>query len=250
MDYAENEDLGGLAYPYPDPAIIRKNYGPAGFDRTNNFEFTGVIALPFGKDEPFLKSGFGGKVLGGWLVNPVVSVMSGFPFTVSAGGSLNANGSGQTADLIAPFKKLGGKAPRTGVSCSVGNPACSYFDPSSFAAPEIDPKNPTTAHYGNTNRNEFRGPGFFNANLSIVREFKMREFASLQVRGDAFGVTNTPHFNNPSASCPASANPGQPHSCNTGSNNFGVITGVVQPGGFFGPDPGSRILWLGATVTF
>ncbi|MGA8090640.1 MAG: hypothetical protein WCA10_25420 [Terracidiphilus sp.] len=86
LDYAENEDLGGLAYPYPDPAIIRKNYGAAGFDRTNNFEFSGVIALPFGKDEPWLKSGFGGEILGGWLVNPVVSAMSGFPLTVSAGG--------------------------------------------------------------------------------------------------------------------------------------------------------------------
>lgn len=250
LDYAENEDLGGLAYPYPDPAIIRKNYGPAGFDRTNNFEFNGVMALPFGKDEPWLKSGIGSQILGGWLISPTVSAMSGFPFTVSAGGSLNANGSGQTADLIKPFRKLGGKPPRTGVSCAVGTDSCSYFDPSSFAAPEIDPKNPATAHYGNTNRNEFRGPGFFNMNLSVVRDFKIREFASMQVRGDAFGLTNTPHFNNPGASCPASANPGQPHSCNTGNNNFGVISGPIQPGGFFGPDPGNRVLWLGASVRF
>ena len=250
LDYAENEDLGGLAYPYPDPAIIRKNYGPAGFDRTNNFEFTGVLALPFGKDEPWLRSGVGGEILGGWLINPIVSAMSGFPFTVSAGGNLNANGSGQTADLIKPFRKLGGKPPRTGVSCTVGTPSCSYFDPSSFAAPEIDPKNPATAHYGNTNRDEFRGPGFFNMNLSIVRDFKIREFATLQIRGDAFGFTNTPHFGNPGASCPASANPGQPHSCDTGNNNFGVISGIVQPGGFFGPDPGNRVVWLGATVKF
>jgi outer membrane receptor protein involved in Fe transport len=251
MDYADNEDLGGLAYPYPSPAIIQMNYAPSNFDRTNNLEISGVIAMPFGKGEPWLKSGPGSWILGGWLVNPVISAMSGFPFTVGAGGSLNANGSGQTADLIKPFKKLGGKPPRTGVTCS--DPSCEFFDPSSFAAPLIpivggQPVNP---HYGNTKRNEFRGPNFFNMNLSIVRDFKIWEYATLQIRGDAFGFTNTPHFNNPSASCNANANPasGVEQVCTTGGN-FGIVTSVVQPGGFFGPDAGNRVVWLGANVKF
>ena len=114
---------------------------------------------------------------------------------------------------------------------------------------------PATAHYGNTKRNEFRGPGFFNMNLSIVRDFNIREKATLQLRGDAFGFTNTPHFNNPGTSCPAQPDPnktgGVELGCNTGSNNgFGIVTSVVQPGGFFGPDAGNRIIWLGATVKF
>ena len=247
MDYADNEDLGGLAYPYPSPAIIQMNYAPSNFDRTHNLEITGVMALPFGKGEPWLQSGPGNWVLGGWLINPVISGMSGFPFTVSAGGSLNANGSGQTADLIKPFKKLGGKPPRTGVTCT--DPSCEFFDPSSFAAPVIS--SAATAHYGNTKRNEFRGPNFFNMNLSIVRDFKIKEYATLQIRGDAMGFTNTPHFNTPGASCNANANPtsGVEQVC-TISGNFGIVTSVVQPGGFFGPDAGSRIVWLGANVKF
>jgi len=251
MDYADNEDLGGLAYPYPSAAIIQKNYAPSNFDRTHNLEIAGVMAMPFGPGEPWLKSGPGSWILGGWLVNPVISGMSGFPFTVSASSNLNANGSGETADLIAPFKKLGGKPPRTGVTCALGDPKCSYFDPSSFGAPVIS--SAATAHYGNTKRNEFRGPGFFNMNLSIVRDFRIRELATLQVRGDAFGFTNTPHFNNPGSSCPANGNPasGVEQACNTGSNNgIGIVTSVVQPGGFFGPDAGNRVVWLGATVTF
>jgi hypothetical protein len=250
MNYAENEDLGGLTYPYPSDAIIRKNYAPSTFDRTHNFEAAGVIAMPFGKGEPWLQQGPGAWILGGWLVNPIFSIMSGFPFTVSANGNLNANGSGQTADLIAPFKKLGGKPPRNGVTCNVGDPRCAYFDAASFGAPVIS--SPATAHYGNTNRNSFRGPNFFNMNLSIVRDFKIREVATLQVRGDAFGLTNTPHFNNPGTTCGANPNPasGVEQACNTANNNFGVITGVVSPGGFFGPDAGNRIIWLGASVTF
>ncbi|HEV2273408.1 MAG TPA: hypothetical protein VGR96_04540, partial [Acidobacteriaceae bacterium] len=252
MSYADDEDLGGLSFPYP--AFWSKNYAPAGFDRTNNVEVSGVMALPFGKDEPWLHNGIGGKILGGWLVNPVMSAMSGVPFTVGAGGNLNANGSGQTADLVAPFHVTHGRPPRTGVTCALGDASCEYFAPNSFAAPLIT--SAANARYGNTNRDEFRGPGYFSMNLSVVRDFKMREWATLQVRADAFSLTNTPHFGNPNTTCPASATTQGPiggtgQLCNTGTNNnFGVITGVAQPGGFFGPDPGNRVLWFGATVNF
>ena len=252
LNYAENEDLGSLAFPYP--AFWQKNYAPASFDRTNNVEIFGVMALPFGKGQPWLQNGFGSKILGGWLVNPLISAMSGVPFTVGASGNLNANGSGQTADLVGKFHKANGKPPRTGVTCAQGDLTCHFFDPSVFAAPLIT--SAATAHYGNTNRNAFRGPDFFAANLSIVREFKIREWATLQVRGDAFGLTNTPHFANPNLSCPGSATTpgpvgGSGQLCNTGSNNnFGVITGTASPGGFFGPDPGNRSIWLGAAVNF
>ena len=252
MSYSENEDLGALAFPYPD--FWFKNYAPASFDRTNNFEVFGVLALPFGKGERWLQSGVGNMILGGWLVNPLVSVMSGVPFTVSSGGNLNANGSGQTADLVAPFQRTHGKPPRTGVTCALGDPTCEYFAPSSFAAPLIT--SAADAHYGNTNRNEFRGPGYFSMNLSVVRDFKVKEWMTLEVRGDAFGLTNTPHFANPNASCPGSATTpgpvgGSGQLCDTGSNNnFGVITGTASPGGFFGPDPGNRTMWLGASVKF
>ena len=256
LNYADNEDLGSLAFPYP--TYWYKNYGFASFDRTNNVEIAGVVALPFGKGQPWLQSGVGGAILGGWLLNPIVSMMSGVPFTVSAGGVLNAFGSGQTADLVAPFRITKGRPKRTGVTCQLGDPSCSYFTASSFAAPYIPIVNGVAVnpHYGNTNRNEFRGPGYFNANLSIVRDFKIKEYATIRVRGDAFGVTNTPHFANPGTTCPADATTAGPTGsgqlCNTGSasSTFGIITSTSSPGGFFGPDSGARQLWLGFAVLF
>jgi len=175
--------------------------------------------------------------------------MSGSPFTVSSGGNLAANGSGQTADLVGKFRILNGKPPRTGQTCAQTDLSCHYFDPSIFAAPLIT--SPANAHYGNTYRNEFRGPGYFNMNLSILRNFQLTERFNLQVRADIFGLTNTPHFANPNLTCPGSATTPGPVAgsgalCNTGSNNnFGVITGTASPGGFFGPDPGNRTTWLG-----
>jgi Carboxypeptidase regulatory-like domain/TonB dependent receptor len=252
MSYADNEDLGGLSFPYP--AYWYKNYAPATFDRTNNVQIYSVMALPFGKGERWIQNGPGSWILGGWLVAPFISALSGEPFTVSAGGNLNANGSSQTADLVAPFHKVHGRPPRTGVTCAQGDFTCSYFDPAAFAAPLIT--SAATAHYGNTNRDQFRGPAYFSADLSLVRDFKIREWATLQVRAIAAGLTNTPHFGLPGTSCPASATTpgpigGSGQLCSTGSNNsFGVVTSVLEPGGFFGQDPGNRVIWLGATVTF
>lgn len=232
IDYAENEDLGGVAFPYP--TYWYKNRGPAGFDRTHNFEIYGVMQLPFGKNEPLMKRGVGSWILGGWLVDPVISYMTGLPFTVGASTSaLNANGSSQTADKVGTFRRLHGTPASR---CSQAS--CQYFDPAAFAAP-------AAATYGNTNRNSFRGPGFFSMNLSVLRDFKLTERFTLQMRGDAFGLTNTPHFNNPNTTCPS----GNGQTC-TGANNFGAITSTLQPGGFFGPDPGNRSVWVGANVKF
>src|SRR6266702_1987118 len=259
INYEDNEDLSSLAFPYP--TFFSKDRALASFDRTVNNEIWGVFALPFGEGQRWLPHGVGGQIFGGWLINPIVSYMSGSPFTVTAGGSLSANGSGQTADLVGKFKLLHGKPLRSGQTCAHDNLSCHYFDPSIFAAPLIT--SAANAHYGNTNRNEFRGPGYFNMNLSVLRDFRIMEKATLEVRADAFGLTNTPHFNNPGTGCPAIATiPGSGGSgqlCNTGANladptsadtGFGVVTSTAQPGGFFGPDGGNRTIWLGANVKF
>jgi hypothetical protein len=192
--------------------------------------------------------------LGGWQSNPLISILSGAPFTVSAGGNLNANGSGQTADLVGIYHAPKGRPLRTGQTCAQGALSCHFFDPTAFAAPLIT--SAANAHYGNTGRNQFRGPGYFSLNLSLAREFNLWEKARLGVRADAFSLTNTPHFANPNTTCPASATAAGPVAgsgglCSTGTNNnFGVVTGTAQPGGFFGPDAGNRTIWLGANVKF
>jgi len=228
LDYSDNDTLNGLSFPYP--AFWYKNHGLAGFDRASNLEIYGLLNLPFGKGEPWLNSGIGSKLLGGWQISPVISILSGSPFTVTGNGTaLNANGSQQTADLVGPYRAVGGSALAPGASCAAADMSCHFFDPSAFAAPA--PK-----VFGNTNRNQFRGPGYVSVNLSLSREFPITERIKWQVRADAIGFTNTPHFANPNSGC-----------CGT---NFGVITSVLKPGGFFGPDPGNRVVWLGTRLTF
>ena len=255
IDYADNEDLGSVAFP--DPQFWQMNRALAGFDRTHNFEIWGVFSLPFGPGQRWAKSGPASWILGGWLIDPVISVMSGTPFTVTGNGSaLNANGSTQTADLIGKYHQVNGKPLRTGAVCQETDLSCHFFDPSSFDAPMITcstlpcAAGTTPSHYGDTGRNQFRGPGYFDMNLSVLRNFKLTERFSLEVRADAYGFTNTPHFANPNTGCPGSTGTACLTGSTTAPSTFGTITSTVQPGGFFGPDPGTRTIWFGASVKF
>jgi len=266
-DYSSNEELNFLLFPYPTNWSMNK--AVANFDRTHNIKIYGLLVPPFGKGQRWLQSGVGNWILGGWQVNPVVSRLTGLPFTVTgSGGLLNSNGSTQTADLVGPFHLSGGRPPRTTtnpIACAQNDPTCHYFDPTLFAQPWIC-TNPGTnpgqcgpfspAHFGNTGRNAFRGPGYFEMDLSISRSFKLTERFALQIRGEAFSLTNTPHFANPNVSCPGVGTgqgpfPGSGGLCNNIANStFGVITQTLQPGGFFGPDSGSRTIWVGARLVF
>jgi Carboxypeptidase regulatory-like domain/TonB dependent receptor-like, beta-barrel len=238
LTYEDNEELNSLSFPYP--AYWSKNYGPAAFDRTNNFQIYGVMQLPFGKGQHWLKEGVGNYILGGWQLSPIVSIMSGLPFTVTAAGGLaNANGSIETANLVAPFTVYNNQPNQSYVPCTAVG--CQYFNPAAFAPPAQNT-------LGTTNRDQFRGPGYFNMNLSLARQFRITERFGLQIRADAIGFTNTPHFANPNSSC--AGTPANPTSCTAGNSNFGVVTSTLQPGGFFGPDPGNRSVWLGLRLTF
>ena len=57
----------------------------------------------------------------------------------------------------------------------------------------------TAVRFGTSGRNIIRGPGLFNLDASLFRDFRLTERFTLQFRSEAFGVTNTPQFGQPGA---------------------------------------------------
>src|SRR5262249_3970128 len=155
----------------------------ATYDRTNNIQFWGIYSLPFGPGQKFANSGKAGAILGGFQLNGQLSHISGTPFTVgTAGAAINAPGNPLYANLVRPFHQIGGHNRTPGnTNVSGGNP---WFDPSSFAvpsqpsaciagdpgctAPNGDANAPAAFPvFGNTHRNQFRGPGQTVINASV-----------------------------------------------------------------------------------
>jgi hypothetical protein len=180
IGYGDDTDAGLTWNWIP---MLQRNRALAGFDRTHNFQFYGNYELPFGRGHNMANSGFFSALVGGWKVNWILSRTSGTPFNVvTSGTSVNAPGNTQTADQVkSEVQILGGHG--------VGE---AYFDPLAFRAV-------TDVRFGNSGRNIVRGPGVFNLDGSVFRNFKVTENTGFEVRMEMFGVTNTPQFNNPSA---------------------------------------------------
>jgi len=164
------------------------NRAPTGYDITHNLAITNVWDLPFGRGQRWA----GGKgvltqIVSGWQVNNLVSIFSGTPFNVW--GDCGAAWPGNSPTMI----NIVGSPKR------IASKSGYWYDPFAFAE-TFDPNNPgscLTGSLGNSGFNNLRGPGVFNWDAGIFRDFAIKERLHIQFRAEAFNLTNTPHWANP-----------------------------------------------------
>jgi hypothetical protein len=226
FDDADNGAGSGSTGPaYSYPGYFNLNRAESGFDRTNNLQIWAIYHLPFGSNQTFLNHGMASAIIGGFSLDGQMSHISGAPFSVSpTSGAINAPGETEYAELVAPYHQLGGHSRTVGnTAVSGGKP---WFDPASFANP-VEPSatvagNPTSSspNFGNTRRNEFRGPGVTNVNASLSRGFKIYRESEFLVRIEAFNVLNHAELvSNPNTTItPATGNFGYITSYGLGNN--------------------------------
>jgi len=56
---------------------------------------------------------------------------------------------------------------------------------------------PAPGQHGNTGRNSVYGPGFWNVDIGILKDFSLTETWKLQFRAEMFNAFNHPNFANP-----------------------------------------------------
>jgi hypothetical protein len=204
FDYEDNgagSGSGGLPITYP--AYFALDRATSSYDRTNNFQFWGIYHLPFGSSQMFANHGIASAILGGFQLNAQVSHISGAPFSVSpTSNTLNSPGNTEYADLVKPYRQLGGHNRTVGNSVISGG--LPWFDPTAFANPvqptysaSQTPSSIVPTHFGNTHRNEFRGPGTTLVNASVFRGFHVYRESEFQVRVEAFNLLNHPQLPSP-----------------------------------------------------
>jgi hypothetical protein len=164
-----------------DPFNRRFNYGPADWDRTHILSISHVWKLPFGPGTTRGHSGWASRVFADWELNGILRWATGTPYTVTFDPTAcNCLGlPGVPATFNSPF-----------VTNSLNGSAS--FNPNQFAAP-------AAGTFGALSRNAIRGPDFFVYNAALFRNFTIRENTKLELRAEAYNVTNTTNPVNPVA---------------------------------------------------
>jgi hypothetical protein len=152
------------------------------------------------------------ETLGGWQLSGILTAQKGNPFSI---GSWNTDpGVGMwnnRADLVASAATNMGK----GSHWDWTNPNKGYLNPLAFTDPvSCNDKTPGWCGFGSTSKNAYWGPGVFNIDSSIMKNWELREGMTFQFRWDAFNATNHPNFANPSSNV------------DQGVGTFGVISGM------------------------
>ena len=165
------------------------NYTWSDFDRRHVFQGTYTYDLPFGKNRRFLRgaSGVVNHIIGGWFMSGTVLWASGRPFTVYSGINTVSNVVQSTADCNGCTRNSGQLVLESGRNF--------WFDASTrsqFSAP-------APGSIGNTGRNFFLAPNYFQWDSSLSKKFRITERVSFDLRFDARNVLNNPSFDNPTA---------------------------------------------------
>jgi len=202
LDMQSNLDLcdgcGGSAGAgaVVDTRNRRLNYGLSDQHVAHRFVTSGLAELPFGEGKPWVNSGLGAKVLGGWALSGITTVATGSAYTVTLNFD-NAN----TGNTNWPNRIASGNLSNRTVD--------RYFDTSAFVFP-------AQFTQGNGGRNTLIGPGTVSTDLSLQRNFKLPlgDAGRLEFRGEAFNLFNTPQFGLPGAAL--------------GNPAFGTIGGTAR----------------------
>jgi Carboxypeptidase regulatory-like domain/TonB dependent receptor len=160
------------------------DYGNGDLDIRNRGVFTANYALPFGKNLHGIES----AVARGWQINTLLVWESGEPFTVTNSQSiaLTTNGFADRPNQIH--------------SASLGHPtAAEFFDTSAFV-PQL------SGTVGTERKNPLYGPHYRHVDLSVFKTIPVYRETTLEFRAEAFNITNTTNFANPTAALQVSPN--------------------------------------------
>jgi hypothetical protein len=224
-------NTAGEAFLYQiDPKNLRRyNYGNADYDFRQNLSASYIYEMPSAfKGNRLLNS-----IVGGWVTSGVIYKRSGQPYSVvdtALTNTLIGNDSGG-ANLVSimPYF-LGGSIPSCKVDIQCLNPA------------QFTETGQNT--FGNISRNQFRGPGYFDMDMTIKKNFRITESGlTFSMGANAYNVLNHPRFANPD------------NNFADAGSTFGQIQSAVTPasspyGNFQGSAVSGRVLQLELEVKF
>jgi hypothetical protein len=141
----------------------------------------------------------------GWTASVIYRFSSGQPLSILSGLDQALNGfSQQRGNQVLP----NGGSLTQGQSCATVN-CVSWLNTAAFQQPALG----TVGNLGTFN---VLGPHFFQFDVALSRQFRILEGQRLEVRAEAFNLTNSVRFNNPGVTLST-------------PSTFGIINSALDP---------------------
>jgi hypothetical protein len=121
------------------------------------------------------------RAIGGWELGSIIIWESGGVFTVSSNRATSAIPGNTWANYTGDRNT--GSVDRRGDGVY-------YFTAAEIAGFSF----PGAGEIGTSGRNSFRGPGYINDDLSLVKKFKITERQSISFRWECYNLFNHPTF--------------------------------------------------------
>jgi len=204
------DEQSGLGLFFTGNNVINptSNYASSDFDQTHVFLVNYSYTIP-----SFVKNKALGEAVNGWVISGQTVAESGQPYSVyDYSGSVGSLYFGSDDEITNPIVPLAaGVTPQQAeAQGTLGvNPAkpvliAADFSPQ-FVAPGTDGVPACDASgcdnfesvFGDTGRNTFRGPFQSRFDLSLAKEFTIKERFQLRFEADAFNIFNHPDFDTP-----------------------------------------------------
>ena len=176
-----------------DSTNLRLDYGPATFDIRHTLNGYLVYELPqFGHRF--------GALTRGWQGTMFATLHSATPFSITVG---DFTGIGMNKDRI----NYTGAPLKTGSRTIVTNPltgvkTIQFWRAS--AATDGTFTNPAFGSHGNSSRDQFRGPNYYDIDAALAKNTKIYENVSFQFRADLFNLFNIVNAASPTTSITSS----------------------------------------------
>jgi hypothetical protein len=166
------DDESGLIPYLPQNSFdLQAEYGNSDYDVTNSFSAYASYDVPGSSHGPKWLSN-------GWVVNSLLTFHGGLPFSVTA--STENSGNGESADRA---NQIGNPFSGGNVNHKIVDGSVQWFNTSAF-------QNPALGTYGTSGRGAYRNPGFGDVDLSVLKNTKLTERLTLQLRADLFNIFN------------------------------------------------------------
>src|SRR6185369_3066088 len=163
-----------------DRSDLRRDWGPSALNPTHQASISGHYDLPFGSNNA---TGLR-KLISGWQLNGISTLLSGFPFTPLIGANRSGDQNTRNPD-------------RPDINPSFNGPVLlktqkQWFDPQAFVMP-------TVRTWGEIGRGTLRGPGLQTVDLSLMKNTFVNERVNLQFRAEFFNALNHTNLGPPNS---------------------------------------------------